>query len=1284
MPVSAITCIYQDKEGYMWYGTVDGLCRDDGYNVHVFRSDFHTPGLMQINSVLAICEDNNQRIWYGTAKGVYVLDKKNYSIKPINIRELQSIWVGNVNSTSDGSIWISAQRMLYHIAPNGRLVGRIRLSGKVSCFYEDSHHNVFCSTEGNYLYIKKAGSNVFHRTTEPFFISSIIEINGHSGLYYVGTSDGKIESFMPFAKRGSERYHTMASLIDSYGNSDNSAIDIIEDNNNHYLWVKSIFDLYVFKRESNNTLRQLSTTDFLPYGKKLLSEIYKSHDGSLWVAGFDCYSFTINFRKDAISIFPYASMQQRTRFQPAIVTLCRDKGGCLWYYQENGGLFLYDINSDRPVSFRDCPQTAKQPLDVVPYLVRSQWNNSIWVMTIGSKIFNICRTGLQMNVQKVLDMKTVTRKQGALECIFEDRYGNLWISTMNGVYEYVRKTDRLKIISEYIGDVSDFTQTPEGNVWCAIRNKGICRISQRGEFRIYPYDMDFLTISASSNGTIWAGTGEGRVLAFNSSTAYRYKDYSQIIGLNGDMVDHIKVDHYNNIWIVTNQRIREFNPANGAYRIFTTMDAGIPLRRFLPRAVYVDPLDNRIYIGGIPGLLAITPKRLIDVAYQNPKVVISDVKVMERSIWFGTSANKKENSIEILPDEQYVRIEFSSLDYSNCDKIRYAYKLKGVDNDWIYLPVGKNFAVYNQLPKGDYVFQVKATDENGLWSKNITEFTIHRLPAWYETWLAYTLYTLLLIFVCGYIIFLYHQRLNERNDKKVVENLAQAKLRYFTNISHELLTPLTIIKCIIGNMANTDSNVSGRIEQIRINIERLQRLLKQILDFRKIEANKMRLYVSYGDIVEFTSNICKISFEPLATNKNVRFSVVNNVPVINGYFDHDKLDKIIFNLLSNAFKYTKGGKSITVTTGLNSDDRRMAYISVADEGVGIAHKEINKIFTRFYSANSNTASESNGIGLSLTKELVELHHGSINVRSQLGEGSVFTVEIPVDKDSYSSEEMKEEIQERQKELLSMTAISGENKEDKKERTILVVEDNDELLSLMNEILSSEYNVLTARNGVEALEKIEKDGDIEFVVSDIRMPVMDGIELCSKLKNDIHTSHLIVVLLTAMISTETQVATYNAGADAYLPKPFETKVLLGLLDNLWSQKEKRRQTFKHDTKVKDASALGIATIDEKFVNKAIKVVEDNISNADFDVVALASELGMSRSTFARKIKAVLDQTPLDFIRSIKLKHAYMLLQNKTATIQGVMEAIGYSDHKTFTTSFKDTFGINPSELLKQNK
>ena len=717
---------------------------------------------------------------------------------------------------------------------------------------------------------------------------------------------------------------------------------------------------------------------------------------------------------------------------------------------------------------------------------------------------------------------------------------------------------------------------------------------------------------------------------------------------------------------------------------------------FMPNSYY-KTRSGKILYGGNKGISVFTPYDHLSDNPRRIRTMVSDVKIdgvsslLEKN---NQRFNLRSQIISLNAGDKNIEIDFSSLNYAFPDKIKYAYKMDGVDDDWVYVRGDRQFAFYNQLPKGKRTFYLKTTDVNGLWSNYIAEVQVFKQPAFYETLWAYLFYIVFTL-LCLYLFYhrmkrriqLRHELRIAQIDKEKSEELVQTKLRYFTNISHDLLTPLTIITCLIDDAEMTNGSRISQLTMIRSNVNKLRRLLQQILDFRKVESGNMKLSVSKSDVISFIDDVCKIHFTPLMRKKNQTFTFLTEDRHLMAYFDRDKLDKIVSNLLSNACKYTANGGDIKlIVDSYWESEYHHLRIQVVDTGEGIAPADLENVFKRFYTINKGDESESNGIGLSLTKDLVELHHGTINVESELGKGSTFTVDLPINKDSYQEDELiSEHISANgintdlilEKEALADSQV-GEDTQIA-DVHLLLVEDNEELLFLMEKILSKHYHVLIAKDGLEALNVI-KDNEIDIIISDVMMPEMDGLEFCRALKSNLETSHIPIILLTAKNTVEDRIECYNAGADGYISKPFELKILEARINNFIMHKKNKQEEFRSNVEV-NIDSLEPSSMDKEFLDKVISVINSNMSEGDFDVVQLADALAVSKSSLYRKMKLATGLSPIEFIRNIRLKHGSQLLKDKSISVAEVAYECGFSNPKYFATCFKEEFGVTPKEYQK---
>ena len=801
-------------------------------------------------------------------------------------------------------------------------------------------------------------------------------------------------------------------------------------------------------------------------------------------------------------------------------------------------------------------------------------------------------------------------------------------------------------------------------------------------------------ICIDDNGLMWMGSQDGDVFTYDPRTK-KVENLSNMFDMLKEGIFNIITDQLGHIWISTNKRVIEYDPKNGGIMDYSTMD-DVMVNSFMPNS-YLKTRSGKILYGGNKGISVFTPYEHLSDNPRRIRTMVADVKIdgvsslLEKD---NQRFNLRSQTISFDAGDKNIEIDFSSLNYAFPDKIKYAYKMEGVDDDWVYVRGDRQFAFYNQLPKGKRTFYLKTTDTNGLWSNYIAEIQVSKEPAFYETWWAYMFYVVLVILS----LYLFYRRMKRRLqlrhelkiaqiDREKSEELVQTKLRYFTNISHDLLTPLTIITCLIDDAEMTNGSRISQLSMIRSNVNKLRRLLQQILDFRKVESGNMKLSVSKSDIVSFIDDVCKVNFAPLIRKKSQTFTFSTEDKHLIAYFDRDKIDKIVSNLLSNACKYTsEGGEIKLIMKSYQNAEHTHLRIQVVDTGEGIAPDDLENIFERFYTANKGDESESNGIGLSLTKDLVELHHGTIEVESELTKGSTFTVDFPIDKDSYQENELitgETSVNDKKAAMIFEHEDLDESGVVEDAQTndnhLLLVEDNEELLYLMEKILSRQYHVLVAKNGLEALDII-KDNEIDIIISDVMMPEMDGLELCRNIKSNLETSHIPVILLTAKNTAEDRIECYNAGADGYISKPFELKILEARINNFIIHKKSKQEEFRTNVEV-DIDSLETSSIDKDFLDKVVSVIKSNMAEGDFDVVQLADALAVSKSSLYRKMKIATGLSPIEFIRNIRLKHGSQLLKNKSMSIAEVAYECGFSNPKYFATCFKEDFGVTPKEYQK---
>ena len=892
---------------------------------------------------------------------------------------------------------------------------------------------------------------------------------------------------------------------------------------------------------------------------------------------------------------------------------------------------------------------------------------------------------------------------------YTDSNHNLWVGTTKGILVKPANEKILQDAKFPFVDIIGIGEGKDGSLWISTRKQGVYNAKISSDLTLEEKNLRNLkthaegvisdnigAICVDDNGLVWMGSQDGDVFTYDPQTN-KVENLSDMFDMLEEGIFNIITDQLGHIWISTNKRVIEYDPKNGGIMDYSTM-TDVMVNSFMPNSYYKTRAGKILY-GGNKGISVFTPYDHLSDNPRRIRTMVADVKIdgvsslLEKN---NQRFNLRSQIISLNAGDKNIEIDFSSLNYAFPDKIKYAYKMDGVDDDWVYVRGDRQFAFYNQLPKGKRTFYLKTTDVNGLWSNYIAEVQVFKQPAFYETLWAYLFYIVFTL-LCLYLFYhrmkrriqLRHELRIAQIDKEKSEELVQTKLRYFTNISHDLLTPLTIITCLIDDAEMTNGSRISQLTMIRSNVNKLRRLLQQILDFRKVESGNMKLSVSKSDVISFIDDVCKVNFTPLMRKKNQTFTFLTEDRHLMAYFDRDKLDKIVSNLLSNACKYTANGGDIKlIVDSYWESEYHHLRIQVVDTGEGIAPADLENVFKRFYTINKGDESESNGIGLSLTKDLVELHHGTINVESELGKGSTFTVDLPINKDSYQEDELISEhisvngintdlILEKE-ELIDSKVGEGEDMQIA-DVHLLLVEDNEELLFLMEKILSKHYHVLIAKDGLEALNVI-KDNEIDIIISDVMMPEMDGLEFCRALKSNLETSHIPIILLTAKNTVEDRIECYNAGADGYISKPFELKILEARINNFIMHKKNKQEEFRSNVEV-NIDSLEPSSMDKEFLDKVISVIKSNMSEGDFDVVQLADALAVSKSSLYRKMKIATGLSPIEFIRNIRLKHGSQLLKDKSISVAEVAYECGFSNPKYFATCFKEEFGVTPKEYQK---
>ena len=904
--------------------------------------------------------------------------------------------------------------------------------------------------------------------------------------------------------------------------------------------------------------------------------------------------------------------------------------------------------------------------------------------------------------------------------IFEDSHRNLWFATRSGVsmraangnpvlLDVSQAMEREKVV---------FVQLIEGNgedKWAASNTNGILRIMGHGshaeDYRLKAYMVEngklnnnnVNCVFRDSRGRIWAGTN-GSGLNLYDAREDCFVPVHIHWNLPGDAVVGMLEDKEGCLWLATNAGLVQLRMSDEGLRLvgsrlYTASD-GLQDNLF-NRGAVAKASDGELFFGGHHGYNSFYESPSGGDAFV-PPVVLTNVKVSGRS-WSELSPDERWNisafdpcfSRKIKLDYRHNNfvVEFAALGYTSPERNQYAYRLQGYDEDWQYGDASRRFAHYNNLTPGRYLFQVKASNSSGVWNDTVTSLEVVILPPPWRTWWAYLGYVLLLA-LAGYLAFrMTRNRIRLREtihlreiEKEKAEELNHAKLQFFTNITHELLTPLTILSASVDELKRMAPAYGEQYDVMTGNISRLMRLLQQILEFRKAETGNLKLRVSEGDLAAFVRSSVE-SFRPLMRQRAIHFEVACTPEPFLAYFDVDKLDKILYNLLSNVAKYSRTDEKVVVS--LEETEYHLAQLTVKDNGPGISEEAQKDLFKRFYEGDYRRFKTSGtGIGLSLVHDLVALHHGSIRVESEVGQGTTFIVTFPVRKSAYTDGEIDTETVASQ-EIVPIVEpeMNGREKERPEEPemqetySLLLVEDNEELLHLLVRLLKSDYRVYTAVNGKEALSVMERER-VDLVISDVMMPEMDGIALCRAIKDNSATAHIPVLLLTVKQDEKDRVEAYESGADGFIAKPFSSDVLMARIANLLRDRQRWVEDFKKQLLVEIRSA-DYTSQDEDFLRKAIECVNRHLSDTDFDLPQFLNEMNTTKTTCFRKLKVLTGLSYTSFVRSIRMKAACRIMEEKKdIRISELAYAVGFNDPRYFSTLFKKEIGVSPSEYIER--
>ena len=1290
---SSVLCITQDRNGFMWFGTKDGLNRYDGSNFRIFKHNHSNPHSLGNNNVNSLHENKDGKLWIGTDDGIYIYDPLTETFSKLTCKSQDSLCITQpivqITTDTQKNIWIAVesqgvflfdndrQTLTHYAIPDAHLLSSICIdqqnavwigyNGK-GLYYTDDHFQnfrLFQTQEGKKLFTDDQIFKIFPEQ--------------HNTLY-TGSAKGGLKSINILTR-------TVTDLLPDSSQTESIFVRNIYPIDKKTLWVATERGIYTYNKET----REIQHLTYNPNDDYSLSDnaiysLYKDAEGGIWIGS---YFGGIDYYPTQYATFEkyYPIIGQNSLSGKVVREFCEDEDGNLWIGTEDGGLNKFNPKTKE---FSPCPLAG------LHYNVHalSMDNHTLWIGTYSKGLYS-------------LDLKTHRSRHylmGHAENTLNDNNiysmcrtsaGQLYIGTTTGLNLYNHETNDFTRIHKMDGIfVFNILEDSKGNIWFATYNSGIFKYNPRNNsWKNYvstpgvPHGLPYnkvISIYEDSKQRLWFTMLGRGFCSFNQDTE-EFTTYDSSQGLANDVIYKIVEANNDILWLTSNKGLIRFDLKTKTSNIYADNN-GLLTNQF-NYSSGIKSKNGTIYFGCINGFIAFKPESFTENTYF-PPVAITDFLLFNKSADIGTKDSPLSQSvtytreINLKYNQNSFAFRFAALCYAAPEENYLSYTLKGFDKEW-YSTTKSSTASYTNLKPGDYTFCVKTAYAKGEWSNDIKSIHIHIAPPFWKSPWAYLLYFILSAAGIGYIFYRFRKQITDKQRRQLEileaekeKEIYHAKIDFFTNIAHEIRTPLTLIKGPLENILhkeNIDRNtIRENLDVMERNTLRLLDLTNQLLDFRKTETKGFRLNFMDCNISQLIRDTY-IRFNPAAQQNGLKFQTDLPEQDFNAPVDKEALTKILSNLFNNAVKYATSSIHVSLIPPCGMKEPGYFSIMVSNDGHPIPHDMQEKIFQPFVQIKQTSGGQrtaGTGIGLPLARSLAELHKGKLYLKDR--EEICFCVELPVDQEKA--------IQLQKDSTISQTGnMQTVIRQHSTNICILVVEDDPEMQNFICAQLETVYCVIRASNGKEALQVLSEK-TISLIVSDVMMPEMDGFELCHTLKTDIEHSHIPIILLTAKVTMQSKIEGIELGADDYIEKPFSTEYLLARIANLLSNQDKLRHAFTSSPFV-NAKTIALSKADENFLDKLIEVIQKNISEPDFNVDILAEKMNMSRSSLHRKIKGIAQITPNEFIQLERLKMAAQLIQSGEYRINEVCYIVGFNSSSYFAKCFQKQFGVLPKDFCK---
>jgi signal transduction histidine kinase/ligand-binding sensor domain-containing protein/DNA-binding response OmpR family regulator len=1293
---NSIWSIIEDHEGKLWIGTEFGGINCFDPQNEKFTRYLHVPedpASIGNGYIMDIYEDKYGSIWTALSKGgINKLDRvtgkfTRYEHDPSDSQSISHNNAASFLEVENDKFFVATRGgsvQLFDIEKNQFSEVTIEMADKsllipkvVTDLVKDKNDNIWVSTLGTGLYRMEYSFNKNNAALK-FHHHPINNIDNGNVIFRMKSDDmGTI--WLATWGAGLISFNPKTKSFKQY-NAGNGASEI-SNIYVHSLLIDSSGNLWVGTDEGLNKAdlyKKLFWKISRPerYGDEIdfdFHRIYEDREGTIWIGSPEIWRLNERYtpgKKPDMELYAGTSSGKIRKPSGAVEVIYKDSKSNLWVGMNNDGLLLIDENADSFVQFKSDPNDVYSLSHNSVTTIHEDKKNILWVGTLGggiNKLIKLTDSGKAKFEQYSLTSDgSIDFDLDRIWYLTEDQEGMFWIGTRRGLVYY----DPLKheIIDIYFHDINDPESLGDSNI-----NK----------------------ILIDREGTVWVATSNGGLNKFNREekkfTSFRIKE-----GLSSNNVTDLFLDNYGFIWLTTSKGFSRYDPETESIKNYIEED-GIGEGGFDSGILSKSGL---IYMVGTSGITVFDPQNI------KSNEILPKIELTEFSL-FNKSMNNNSEGSPLIKNISYtdtlylthfqnvITFKFAALHYSNPARNKYAYKMEGFDNGWS-LVEGKREATYTNLDPGKYIFKVKGSNYDGKWNEEGRSLVLFISPPWWQTWWAYLSYFLL---ITGIFISLRRYELNrqkykhglelEQVEAKKLKEIDTLKSRFFANISHEFRTPLTIILGQIESLiSKSESNENiKKLSAVKRNGKRLLQLINQLLDLSKLEAKKMKLNAAQNDLIPFLKNII-FSFESLTDKRNINLTFESNTDKLHIYFEPEKLDKVFLNLISNAIKFTDEGGTISIEVNSAHSDRYIS-ITVSDTGIGISEERIENVFDRFYQVDDSQLKEheGTGIGLALAKEFVELHHGKISVESSLGKGTVFVILLPKSDEEFENSELAEtspllNYDNESREILDAQPVETALTNNSNKEFILVVEDNNDIRTYIKDTLTEDFNIIEAVNGEEGLTKAAEMSP-NLIITDVMMPKMDGMTLSKKIRNDEITSHIPIIMLTAKASDEDKITGLETGVDDYLIKPFNPKELLVRVKNILETRALLRRRFTNKLVIKPEEVSAVPA-DKKFMTKLMKEIEENLDRENYSVQQLSDTMGMSMRTLSRKVNSLINKSPSNLLRSMRLQKAAELLKIKSGNVAEIAYQTGFSDQAHFTKAFKREFNMSPGEYSKSSE